>query len=63
MHTETPVPSRDPRAEKVRRFRQLYLAGRLDEVLFGKDARWDKLADAVFAGPDWSGTDRSGDEA
>lgn len=47
----TMAPARDPRAEKVRRFRELYLAGRLDEVLFGDDANWDNLAEAVFGQP------------
>jgi len=56
--SHTPAPPRDARAEKVRLFRQLYLAGRLDEVLFGKDARWDKLADAVF--DDGRAQDRQG---
>ena len=47
----TPAPPRDPRAEKVRLMRQLYLAGRLDAVLIPKDADWSRLADAVFARP------------
>ena len=45
----TPAPPRDARSEKVRRFRQLYLAGKLDRVLMTDDLAWDRLADAVFA--------------
>lgn len=48
MNTQTPTPVRDARAEKVRLFRQLYLAGRLDEVLIPKDADVSRLLDDVF---------------
>lgn len=47
--TPTPAPSRDRRAEKVRLFRQLYLSGRLNEVLIPEDADVSALVDAVFA--------------
>lgn len=47
--SSTPAPPRDDRSEKVRRMRQLYLAGKLDRVLFSGDLAWDRLADAVFA--------------
>ena len=49
MHSPTPViePRRDrraeARAEKVRRLRALYLAGRLDEELIPRDADFSML--------------------
>jgi hypothetical protein len=39
---------RESREDRVRRFRQLYLAGRLDEVLIPRDADLTRLITDVF---------------
>ena len=46
--TPTPPTRRESREDKVRRFRELYLAGRLDEVLIPQDADLTRLIVDVF---------------
>lgn len=49
MTPNSPTPDvAEERAEKVRRFRELYLQGKLDEELFVGDLNWDDLAEAIL---------------
>lgn len=49
MTPNSPTPdAAEERAEKVRRFRELYLQGKLDEELFVGDLNWDDLAEAIL---------------
>ena len=58
--TPTTPTRRESREDKVRRFRELYLAGRLDEVLIPQDADLTRLVAAAPALPvRWSSTTRT----